>query len=175
MKSSYMFEILTGKRNSYSKLACIVLCVSLVFYGCSSETVATQGNDAHPGSMDSVSQDLSNDGMLIVSADGSDERNSEFGRESFTTKGKPTTTIETPWGPKEVYDPTQDSEIREDFKIWYNHPELISYNDHITEMYYFYEKNAKYKQQIIRDARRIQALDYARHQCMRQTYLGGVS
>ena len=29
--------------------------------------------------------------------------------EEFTTKGKPTKTIETPWGPREVYDPAKDN------------------------------------------------------------------
>jgi hypothetical protein len=30
----------------------------------------------------------------------------------FSTKGKPTKTIETPWGPREIYDPAQDEEVR---------------------------------------------------------------
>jgi len=34
----------------------------------------------------------------------------------FSTIGKPTKTIETPWGPKEVYDPIQDEEVRAAFK-----------------------------------------------------------
>lgn len=35
--------------------------------------------------------------------------------ENFTTVGKPTKTIETPWGPREVYDPAQDEEVRAAF------------------------------------------------------------
>lgn len=31
--------------------------------------------------------------------------------EDFTTKGKPKKTIETPWGPREIYDPAQDPEM----------------------------------------------------------------
>ncbi len=31
-----------------------------------------------------------------------------FTTETFTTEGKPTKTIETPWGPREIYDPAQD-------------------------------------------------------------------
>ena len=36
--------------------------------------------------------------------------------QSFTTEGKPTKTIETPWGPREVYDPMQDSEVKQAFR-----------------------------------------------------------
>lgn len=36
-------------------------------------------------------------------------------------KGKPTKTIETPWGPREVYDPTQDISIREAAEYIYEH------------------------------------------------------
>ena len=35
--------------------------------------------------------------------------------DSFTTVGKPTKTIETPWGPREVYDPAQDEDVRAAF------------------------------------------------------------
>jgi len=31
--------------------------------------------------------------------------------ENFTTEGKPTKTVQTPWGDKQVYDPTQDTEV----------------------------------------------------------------
>ena len=34
----------------------------------------------------------------------------------FTTEGKPTKTIETPWGQKEIYDPTQDEQVKAAFK-----------------------------------------------------------
>jgi len=32
--------------------------------------------------------------------------------DTFTTEGKPTKTVQTPWGDKQVYDPTQDADIR---------------------------------------------------------------
>ena len=40
----------------------------------------------------------------------------------FTTEGKPTKTIETPWGPREVYDATKDPEIVKVFNQIYNTP-----------------------------------------------------
>ena len=40
--------------------------------------------------------------------------------EEFTTKDKPTKTIETPWGPREVYDPTQDKKVMSSFLRLYN-------------------------------------------------------
>ena len=107
----------------------------------------------------------------IQSASTNDTSNKSFTELSsdiFTIEDKYTKTIETPWGGKQVYDPTKVPEIREDFRIWYNHPELISYVEHRRQMYESYEKNSQKKQQIIQDATRIQALDYARHQCMRQ-------
>jgi len=36
--------------------------------------------------------------------------------ENFTTQDKPTKTVQTPWGDKQVYDPTQDPEIIEIFE-----------------------------------------------------------
>ena len=38
---------------------------------------------------------------------------------NFTTQGKPTKTFETPWGPKEIYDPVQDEEVRKAFERLY--------------------------------------------------------
>jgi len=35
----------------------------------------------------------------------------------FTTEGKPTKTIETPWGPREIYDPVQDPQVIANFKL----------------------------------------------------------
>lgn len=38
----------------------------------------------------------------------------------FTTKDKPTKTIETPWGPREIYDPAQDEEFRAIYRKWFD-------------------------------------------------------
>ena len=51
--------------------------------------------------------------MACVASDRSVSEHSETVPENFTTEGKPTKTIETPWGPKEIYDPSQDLEFRE--------------------------------------------------------------
>ena len=34
---------------------------------------------------------------------------------TFTTLGKPTKIVDTPWGPKEIYDPTQDPDVFKTF------------------------------------------------------------
>ena len=39
------------------------------------------------------------------------EIQSESNPNNFTTEGKPTKTIETPWGPREVYDSAHDPDI----------------------------------------------------------------
>ena len=53
-------------------------------------------------------------GCAAVSQDGSSNSSvasSELSSD-FTIDGKPTETIETPWGPREIYDPTQDAVVR---------------------------------------------------------------
>ena len=40
--------------------------------------------------------------------------------ENYTPDGKPTRTIETPWGPREIYDPLQDEVVKSAFKWGYN-------------------------------------------------------
>jgi len=54
------------------------------------------------------------------------ESGAEINPETFTTEGKPTKTIETPWGPREVYDPLQDKDVRTAFEYIYkqNSPEF---------------------------------------------------
>jgi len=39
--------------------------------------------------------------------------------ENFTTEGKPTKTVQTPWGDKQVYDPVQDPEVIAAFNYVY--------------------------------------------------------
>ena len=58
--------------------------------------------------------------MTLGCAGEIDKQSSEQGEVSeFTTKGKPTKIIETPWGPREVYDPLQDPQINQIFQRWY--------------------------------------------------------
>ena len=52
----------------------------------------------------------------------------------FTTEGKPTKTIETPWGPREVYDPTQDEAVIEAFKNVYIMGEQAISEDYLSEL-----------------------------------------
>ena len=47
--------------------------------------------------------------------------------EEFTTVGKPTRTIDTPMGPREVYDPAQDLEIQKAFNKFYKDSNERSY------------------------------------------------
>ena len=50
---------------------------------------------------------------------------------TFTTLGKPTKIVETPWGPKEIYDPTQDPDVLKIFNRWYgqNQYNYVQYRD----------------------------------------------
>ena len=49
--------------------------------------------------------------------------------DSFTTVGKPTKTIETPWGAREVYDPAQDEEVRNIFQKYNQNADTSSESD----------------------------------------------
>jgi len=40
------------------------------------------------------------------------EKSNHISSEMFTTKGKPTKTINTPWGAKEIYDPMKDEDVK---------------------------------------------------------------
>ena len=79
----------------------------------------------------------------------------------FTTEGKPTKTIETPWGPREVYDPTQDEEVVTAFKKIYDSNKFgqalheLADNEHSL--------NAQYK--ILRFAETAQLEGYFEHNC----------
>ena len=50
---------------------------------------------------------------------------------TFMTLGKPTKIVETPWGPKEIYDPTQDPDVLKIFNRWYgqNQYNYVQYRD----------------------------------------------
>lgn len=76
----------------------------------------------------------------------------------FITYGKPTKTIETPWGPREIYDPVQDPKINEIFKIWYeeNKYSIIDYSEYLGQ---------SEKWNIFLDAEALQALDLKRVGC----------
>ena len=84
--------------------------------------------------------------------------------ETFTTAGKPTKTIETPWGPKEIYDPVQDNEIIQA----YSKIKKQNYNS-IKELYadgssYDY---ANHDVELLFLAREIHHLDVMRSGCKR--------
>lgn len=51
----------------------------------------------------------------------------------FTTEGKPTKTIETPWGPREVYDALQDQQLKKVFERWYseNQYAIVDYAEYL--------------------------------------------
>jgi len=87
----------------------------------------------------------------------SDQSSEQGDVPEFTTEGKPTKTIETPWGPREVYDPTQDVEIKSIFKKWYeeNQYSAKEYKEHNQADY-----------EIINTAREINRLDMKRLGCL---------
>ena len=57
--------------------------------------------------------------------------------ENFTTEGKPTKTVQTPWGDKQVYDPTQDTEVIAAFEYVYK--ELPNAPEGQQEQFYKYQ------------------------------------
>ncbi len=61
-----------------------------------------------------------------------DKTETAFNADSFTSDGKPTKTIETPWGLREVYDPTQDEQVRAAFKRIYDKDEGVRHIESYT-------------------------------------------
>ena len=77
--------------------------------------------------------------------------------ENFTTQGKPTKTIQTPWGDKQLYDPTQD-------------PEIIEAFEYVKNIHKQYGPNEKYDELkrydiLFSQIRNIQYLDMGRLGC----------
>ena len=73
--------------------------------------------------------------------------------ETFTTVGKPTKTIETPLGPREVYNPAKDEVVRGAFERLYEDGTKVvarrnagtKFNDESDESTVFYARDAYYK------------------------------
>jgi len=82
----------------------------------------------------------------------------------FSSEGKPTKTIETPWGPREVFDPKYHPGVKEYYKYLRGIHGMNRTNAQNLKLQKLYEP--------VREAQKIQALDYARHQCMKQLYAG---
>jgi len=79
--------------------------------------------------------------------------------ENFTTQGKPTKTVQTPWGDKQVYDPTQD-------------PEIIEAFEYVKQTHQQYGPNAKYGElkrydNLFAQIRNIQYFDMGRLGCQK--------
>ncbi len=84
--------------------------------------------------------------------------------ENFTTDGKPTKTVQTPWGDKQVYDPTQDAEVIAAYKyVEKVHKKLGTSNTN--------EQLKPYKQWFAK-IRRTQLHDMARLGCRIPIYPG---
>lgn len=87
---------------------------------------------------------------------------------SFTTQGKPTKTIETPWGPYEVYDPAQDEEVLAAIEEIYNQGDT-TFGDLERNGRYGYKNEFRVEPQgtakLIRRVRRVQYYDLMRLGC----------
>ncbi|MEP1231672.1 MAG: hypothetical protein ABJG88_13450 [Litorimonas sp.] len=81
----------------------------------------------------------------------------ELTEENFTAKGKPTKTLSTPRGDQEVYDPTQDPEIRKLFRGIYDY----NRDPNNIDISYDYRSSGS----IFFKVRQIQQLDLYRAGC----------
>ncbi len=90
--------------------------------------------------------------------------------ESFTTKGKPTKVIKTPWGPREIYDPAQDPEVRAIFDVVYDRGDITfgdvsRYNSYFRTGPEGVGNDSILETEIIRRAREVQYNDMMRLGC----------
>ena len=83
--------------------------------------------------------------------------------ENFTTQGKPTKTVQTPWGDKQVYDPTQDPEIIEAF-------EYVSKQN--KENGFRGREGLSSYRTLFKDVKQIQFNDMLRTKCVSPNFLG---
>lgn len=81
--------------------------------------------------------------------------------ENFTTAGKPTKTVQTPWGDKQVYDPTQDPEVIAAFEYVYR--TLPDTPENQREKFYEY-------QDFFSEISKIQLYDLSRIGCRKPLY-----
>ncbi len=86
------------KAASFSAIAAMGLC-SAVLSGCSVKTSADAASEPQATGVEQIEVTVSN---------------------VITTVGKPTKTIETPWGPREIYDPSRDEKIISVYQGWYD-------------------------------------------------------
>jgi len=82
-----------------------------------------------------------------------------FDPDSFTTEGKPTKTIETPWGPREVYDPSKDVEVLLAIEEIYNRGDVFYGDVHKVSPVRPVKSDKLRSVQLVRHVRRIQDLD----------------
>ncbi len=97
--------------------------------------------------------------------------------EDFSAVGKPTKTIETPWGAREVYDPAQDAEVRAAFYILHDaqrryHRKFKRYQNRTSLDDFLTTKKIKddslsVAHDTVRKAERISAYDFMRIGCAR--------
>ena len=85
--------------------------------------------------------------------------------ESFTAVGKSTKTIETPWGPRQVYDPSRDQIFRSIYRKWYDTEfksiDTMPVKPAYPNTHYLAGSSSSYFNRAIR----ITQLDYMRHGC----------
>jgi len=77
-----------------------------------STSIATAQNSLDGVADKKLNQSQQSTAVESQSASQSEQSSKQVDVPEFTTEGKPTKTIETPWGQKDIYDPTQDAEIR---------------------------------------------------------------
>jgi len=91
----------------------------------------------------------------------------EFDPDNFTTEG--TKTVETPWGPKEVYDPVQDVEVRAAFKWIYeeNNSKASIYYTEDERKYDYLPREYRAPSKLLKNAMFAQVYAYQTLSCRR--------
>ena len=98
----------TISQNNFQRYGCLFLSIVVLTSGMS----GCVKNSATASSVESEQT-----GQLKENTKNASDKNLV---ENFTTEGKPTKEIETPWGPQEIYDPVQDEVVKSAFKKVYD-------------------------------------------------------
>jgi len=85
--------------------------------------------------------------------------------QNFAIESRPTKTLNTPWGEREVYDPAQDQEVLAAIEKIYKRGDVFFGDVHKVSPRGPVKADSLYSVRLVRHARRIQDLDMARAGC----------
>jgi len=143
--------------------------LALGLLGCAAQNVAPSV-ESQTETLQTVKLSANKSGATnSESVDISNTTAAEFNPDSFKTEGKSTKVIETPSGPREIYDPLQDDEVRAAFKWLYeqNNSKFTVYYTEDERKYDYLPRKYRAPSQLLKSAMFAQVYAYQALSCRR--------